>query len=554
MPKKKSTRKSQSAVVRRQLPLSGADLAAKLADDGKEVQALSWAKRTANDLAADADDLNVAAQIFFKFQQYALSLACFDRLRERGSCSPEAELVYACSLATTGQHAKAVEHFQQHCDSDQPRNALRLAHYVETTGGVPLAIAILSQVAVSIAPDADLNIELARLLGNAGQREAALQMLQAAVEQMSLSESQLSLAWFFTGVFLEQSAAPTEAITQAYRASIEAWPQNVRALINLAILLNRSHQFAATIKLLEPVRHQFETEPKLAYLLAIAYRMEDRLEDAVQVLQQLVSVANSALAWELLGRLLTELNRNDEAVKHYRRWLAVEPGNPVASHMLAAIDGVSVPNRASAEYVAETFDAFADTFESALERLEYRGPQFMHQLLRENLGAPTEPPSRLVLDAGCGTGLIGPVLRPYAARLVGVDLSPAMLERARQKRIYDSLLCSDLQQHLTEHQGQYDLIVAADTFNYFGDLAQLLATALAALRESGWLMFTIEEGPLDGESFYLQPHGRYAHAPAYMIERMGECGLTSGTMNRVVMRKENDRDVHALLIAVQKPR
>ena len=36
-----------------------------------------------------------------------------------------------------------------------------------------------------------------------------------------------------------------------------------------------------------------------------------------------------------------------------------------------------------------------------------------------------------IVDAGCGTGLLAPHLRPYARRLVGVDLSPKMLEKAR---------------------------------------------------------------------------------------------------------------------------
>ena len=36
-----------------------------------------------------------------------------------------------------------------------------------------------------------------------------------------------------------------------------------------------------------------------------------------------------------------------------------------------------------------------------------------------------------ILDAGCGTGLCGPLLRPLAARLVGVDLSEKMVELAR---------------------------------------------------------------------------------------------------------------------------
>ena len=45
-----------------------------------------------------------------------------------------------------------------------------------------------------------------------------------------------------------------------------------------------------------------------------------------------------------------------------------------------------------------------------------------------------------VLDAGCGTGLAAPLLGPYARRLVGVDLSGAMLEQARALPQYDELV------------------------------------------------------------------------------------------------------------------
>jgi predicted TPR repeat methyltransferase len=50
------------------------------------------------------------------------------------------------------------------------------------------------------------------------------------------------------------------------------------------------------------------------------------------------------------------------------------------------------------------------------------------------------PDGRCVaLDAGCGTGLCGPLLRPYASELTGVDLSAGMLDRARPRQVYDHL-------------------------------------------------------------------------------------------------------------------
>ena len=49
-----------------------------------------------------------------------------------------------------------------------------------------------------------------------------------------------------------------------------------------------------------------------------------------------------------------------------------------------------------------------------------------------------------VLDLGCGTGLMGQYLRDNAAQLIGIDLSAAMLEEARNKQIYDALVEGDI--------------------------------------------------------------------------------------------------------------
>lgn len=44
-----------------------------------------------------------------------------------------------------------------------------------------------------------------------------------------------------------------------------------------------------------------------------------------------------------------------------------------------------------------------------------------------------------VLDLGCGTGLIGSWFKDYARKLVGVDVSPTMLDMATKKGCYHEL-------------------------------------------------------------------------------------------------------------------
>src|SRR5947207_11732494 len=159
--------------------------------------------------------------------------------------------------------------------------------------------------------------------------------------------------------------------------------------------------------------------------------------------------------------------------------------------MLAACTGRDVPARASNGFVERTFDSFASSFESKLEHLSYRAPALVAAML-ENSGL--EPSKQLdVLDAGCGTGLCGPLLVPYARRLVGVDLSEGMLAQARERNVYDELVKGELTAYLADHNEAFDVIVSADTLVYFGPLDHVAAASERALQPGGRLIFTVEE-------------------------------------------------------------
>jgi SAM-dependent methyltransferase len=59
---------------------------------------------------------------------------------------------------------------------------------------------------------------------------------------------------------------------------------------------------------------------------------------------------------------------------------------------------------------------------------------------------------RRCVDLGCGTGLMGPLLRPHCGQLCGVDLSAGMVGKARQRGCYDELAVGELVQYLQEAQ------------------------------------------------------------------------------------------------------
>ena len=229
-------------------------------------------------------------------------------------------------------------------------------------------------------------------------------------------------------------------------------------------------------------------------------------------------------ARKLLALAHSALGEIGKAVDIFEEWLEDEPGNPIALHMLAACTGQDVPGRASDGFVETTFDSFAASFEAKLASLSYRAPALVAAMLEH---AGLEPSHRLeVLDAGCGTGLCGAQLVPYARRLTGVDLSDGMLAHARDKHVYHALMKAELSAYLRDNSEAFDLIVSADTLVYFGDLKGVIAAAAASLRPNGLLVFTLEHAGRAGADagYRLEPHGRYSHARAYVEQLLTQAG------------------------------
>src|SRR5262245_51142871 len=158
--------------------------------------------------------------------------------------------------------------------------------------------------------------------------------------------------------------------------------------------------------------------------------------------------------------------------------------------MVAAVSQHDVPARAADDYVRELFDGAARSFDANLGKLNYRAPELVVAALNAT-GAALDA----VLDAGCGTGLCGPLLRPHCARLVGVDLSSQMVERARGRQCYDELVVDELSTFMRSRPSAFDAIVSADTLVYFGALEEPLSAAHVALRDAGVLVFTVEALP-----------------------------------------------------------
>lgn len=235
----------------------------------------------------------------------------------------------------------------------------------------------------------------------------------------------------------------------------------------------------------------------------------------------------------------------------------LDQAEPLCRNYRAEFDHIAAPLRgttagpAQAAMTLEVFERFAPTYDSTLEKLGNRGPDTMARLLAV-LDLPRKR-TLSVLDAGCGTGLCGPLLRPYAKRLHGVDLSPAMLAKAKPKKQYDALSRCDLGSIGTYPTGPFDLIVSSDVLVYFGDLAQVIANFAAVLRPGGWLLFTVEDAGPGAQGWHLAPSGRHKHSLTYMETTLRKAGFAAPKLAEVFdMRHEFGRPVPSLGIIVQR--
>lgn len=345
-----------------------------------------------------------------------------------------------------------------------------------------------------------------------------------------------------------------EEAEAAYRQVLSLDADHLDALNNLGIVLKDKGELdeaeATYARALE-----LEPDSALTYHnLANVYRDQGRLEEAIAGYDKaLDAMPFRPQTYKALARIYYMSGLGAESAKVFRRWLSIEPNSVAAKYLLAACTGEDVPERASDTYVKELFDGFAASFDTVLKRLEYRAPE----LVAAVVAGAFDPPSKSldVLDAGCGTGLCGPLIAPYASRLTGVDLSPDMVAKARGRGDYDELVLAELTAFLEQREDAYDLIASADTLCYFGALEPVLTAAAGALKPGGRLVFTVEHSLAEDRQadFRLHNHGRYSHSEDYVRAALGSAGLKVVSIDEDILRNEFKEPVSGLVVLAGNP-
>lgn len=244
-----------------------------------------------------------------------------------------------------------------------------------------------------------------------------------------------------------------------------------------------------------------------------------------------------------LGGLLKDMGRSAEAVPLLERAIALGAGVDVNRYLLASLTGRDMPEAPPPAYVEQLFDAYAPQFGAHLQRLQYRVPEQL-------VAALGSRHFTTALDLGCGTGLCGPLLRPWVDQLDGIDLSRRMLEQAAALRVYDTLVHGEIVQHLTETPQRYELVLAADVFIYVGELSPVFAGVRRVLQPGGVFTFSVELAD-ESSGVVLRPSSRYAHAEPYLRALARAQGLVWRAAQAVDLRLDQARPVRGLLVQLQ---
>jgi predicted TPR repeat methyltransferase len=401
--------------------------------------------------------------------------------------------------------------------------------------------------AAEAAPEsAIVQFNLGRLLHLANRADEAEALYRRAVAL----DPGLAGAYFNLGRLLQERDRTPES-EAPLRRTVELNPEGAAAQNLLGDALFAQQRMPEALAAYRRAAELAPDDGAAQFDVAKTLECLARVNEAIECYRRCVELDPDSVAGrEGLARALHTAGRTDEALAGLREWAGRDAGREIAGHLIAALGGAEAPARAADEYVRETFDRFAADFDRTLERLGYRAPQRCAQALEAVVGAPAS--ALAVLDAGCGTGLCGPLLAPWAARLEGVDLSAGMLARAHARGVYHALHEAELTAFLAASTGTWDAIVSADTFCYLGALEAPLAAAHAALRARGALVFTVEHDE-DAGTYALLPHGRYAHAERYVRDSLDAAGFANVVIARDALRREGAYDVRGLVVTAVRP-
>ena len=150
-----------------------------------------------------------------------------------------------------------------------------------------------------------------------------------------------------------------------------------------------------------------------------------------------------------------------------------------------------VLNAKSLQDISEAYGVWAKTYDQdLLDNFGYQAPARSVDLLRKYLLNK----EAVVLDAGCGTGLVGQLLvKAGGVQIDGADYSESMLAEAQSKQCYQNLQQVDLNQPLDYETASYDAVICIGTFTLGHVQPKALREMVRVTKTGGVICFTVRD-------------------------------------------------------------
>ncbi len=381
---------------------------------------------------------------------------------------------------------------------------------------------------------------------------------------LSISEEKIALAKNYLERVLEINPAHMNALNnlgallvyeknfsqavECFQAVLTIDAKHHEALNNLAACYLQLGQYKKALEEYDAFLQLKPDDIGGLYSYALAFLELGDFEQAIAQFQQVLKLKQDHLdALSNLGIAYLKAGKRELAQNTFSDVLKIDPNHSIINYLYAAITGKNSPDKPPEIYVRDLFDHYAKHYEQHMvDILHYKTPQQLRTLFNQH----NKTNKLSVIDLGCGTGLSGLAFTDIAEKLIGVDLSEKMLALAKQKNIYNELIQADLIQALEKYDQVFDLLLASDTFNYFGDFKELFSCCFAALKSNGYLLFSVEKARHNKE-WVLQNNSRYAHSEHYIRELAQQCNFKVVAIEQATLRMQQHEACEGLLCLLQ---
>ena len=389
----------------------------------------------------------------------------------------------------------------------------------------------------------EININEAVVAHQEGRLEEAERLYRSALENQPTN----SIIRNNLGVALQGLGRLDEA-EASYRKAIELKPDYFEAHLNLGNLLKR----LGRLKEAEvSYRQAITSKPGLAEIhnnLGVTLHELGKLEEAEVSYRQAITLEPEfAEAHINMGKNFKKIGKINEAAKYFEQALKINPYDHLGSALeLASIGKKNIPNKTPQNYMQNFYHILSKTW-GHVNPTKYYGHKLIENAFRQ---AHIDSNEIDILDLGCGNGILASFLRPYARKLVGVDLSQDMIIEADKTHLYDSLHNEELDRYLDKSSEYYDTVVAAAVMIHFYDLENTFSLIKNSLKVNGKFIFSIFEGKKKDKE--LNFFHMYSHSDNYVSALADRLKFKINYKQKGIHEYHKEVPIDALIYVFQK--